>query len=627
MGTPLLSAHQISKQWTAKPLFESLSLSVQFGERLGIVGPNGSGKSTLVKILSGQIEPDDGRLSMSRGLRLSYVGQRDLFDPKMSVHQALRATLETTTDFVDEELYKVDVALDSALLSDHSEVQIGSLSGGQRRRLAIVEALLTDPELVFFDEPTNHLDLNGLLWLEEILNTSNFAWVMVTHDRYVLESCAVRIIEVDGRYPNGLLSCDGNYSDFKAHRQAFEEDRRKKAQTVATKVRKEKEWLSRAPKARSTKSSARVDEANRLIGELDRLNEQGLQATANISFTGSERQSKKLIWCEKPLTLAYGEHVVAQDLDVTLSPHLRLGIVGPNGSGKSTIIKALLGQLSPISGHLKQLDGLQLVHFSQSREELNEDWTVRRALSDQGDTVIYNGKPIHTAGWARRFLFEPSQLNSKVADLSGGERARLLIARLMLTAADVLILDEPTNDLDIPTMEILEQSLLEFPGCIVLVSHDRYLLGQVCNQFLGLLGGGKVHTFGSYSQWLEAWNKGNHADSAASKSRSSSPASSNSVTEEGLNRLEDAGKDSVSRSPGTVKLSYKEQREFDGLEAAIASAEKRLEEAQKQMERPDFVSSADKLSKACLAAEASKAEVDRLYARWAELEDKQSGPA
>ena len=633
MSTPLLSAHQISKQWTAEPLFEELSLSVQPGERLGIIGPNGSGKSTLLKIIAGQIEPDEGRMSVSRGLRLSYVGQQDQFDPNASVHHTLKAILETTTDFEEQDLYKVDVALDSALLSDYGESQVGTLSGGQRRRLAIAAALITDPELVLLDEPTNHLDLTGLNWLEQLLLQNSFAWVMVTHDRYVLESCAKRIVEIDGRYPNGLLTCEGSYSTFKSHRQAFKEDRQKKAQTVATKVRKEKEWLSRSPKARSTKSSARVDEANRLIGELDRLNEQGRQATANISFTTSARQSKKLVWCEKPLTLAYGEQVIARDLNVTLSPKLRLGIVGPNGSGKSTVIKALLGHLPLAKGLLKKVDGLQMVHFSQDRGELDERWTVRRALSDQGDTVIYNGKSIHTVGWARRFLFEPNQLNAKVADLSGGERARLLIARLMLTAADVLILDEPTNDLDIPTMEILEQSLLEFTGCIILVSHDRYLLGEVCNQFLGLLGGGKVQTFGSYSQWLKAWNKADQssaADQDASPllietplSIESSAAATTGEASKSSANLPGSGKDSPTKAVRTVKLSYKEQREFDGLEGAIGKAEEQLSVAQAQLERPEYASSAEKLAEACRAAEAAKVEVDRLYARWAELDEKQ----
>jgi ATP-binding cassette subfamily F protein uup len=357
------------------------------------------------------------------------------------------------------------------------------------------------------------------------------------------------------------------------------------------------EWRRRGPKARTGKSRARIDSAGRLIDQFAAARARNRTATAQIDFSASDRKTKRLIEAEG-IAKSLGGHRLFQDLNVTLSPGVRIGLVGANGSGKTTLLKILNGEIAPDQGSVRRADLLRIVTFAQDRtEHLDLTSSLRRALCPEGDSVIYRDRPIHVAGWAKRFLFRADQLELPVASLSGGERARVLVARLMLETADVLLLDEPTNDLDIPTLEVLEESLLEFPGALVLVSHDRHLLDRVSTVVVGLDGEGEAGLFADYSQW-QAWRDEQSSDAPVAKERRA-PA------------------------PETApkrKLSYIEQREWDGMEERILEAEQDL--ARWQAEVQEAASDAKRLPEAYRNLQASQAQVEELYARWADLETR-----
>jgi ATP-binding cassette subfamily F protein uup len=355
------------------------------------------------------------------------------------------------------------------------------------------------------------------------------------------------------------------------------------------------EWLRRGPKARATKAKARIDNAHALIGELADLNTRSRTATAEIDFTASDRKTKRLIEVIG-LRYAYAEKLLFDGLDFVLTAGTRIGLVGPNGSGKTTLLRLLRGEIKPLDGEIKRAAALKVVYFDQNRQ-IDEALTLRQALAGGSDSVIYREREIHVASWASRFLFTNEQLNQPVRRLSGGERARVLIANLMLEAADVLLLDEPTNDLDIPTLEILEESLVEFPGSLVLVTHDRYLLDRVSSTVVGLDGDGKAELFADYSQW-QVWVDRKGKVKAA------------------------PGPKSIATIKPAKKLSYMENREWESLEARIAGAEQEMARWHTQLEDNEVVCDAQKLAECYRKMESAQNELDALYARWVELEEK-----
>jgi len=420
---------------------------------------------------------------------------------------------------------------------------------------------------------------------------------VVTHDRYFLENVATRMVEVNPVYPQSAFQVNGNYSEFLERREEFLEAQAKQQDSLATKVRREVEWLRRGPKARTGKSRARIDAAGRLIEELSAITARNRTETAKIDFTASDRQTKRLIEAEG-VGKTLGGRRLFQNLNLTLSPGVRIGLVGANGSGKTTLLKILRGELEPDEGTVRRADRLQIVSFAQDRgAHLDLELSLRRTLCPEGDSVMYRGRPIHVAGWAKRFLFRDDQLETPMSRFSGGERARAMIARLMLETADVLLLDEPTNDLDIPTLEVLEDSLLEFSGAIVLVSHDRYLLDRVSTVVIGL-DGGEGGVFADYSQWEASRSDVTPQTQVAKEPRLSPP------QEEGPRR----------------KLAYLEQREWDAMEAKILEAERDL--AARQREMQEATSDARRLTEAYEELEKAQRRVEDLYARWAELEGK-----
>jgi ATP-binding cassette subfamily F protein uup len=591
----LLSGSGLARWFGSRVLFEDLSLSLSEGDRTGLIGPNGSGKTTLLEILAGKEPPDAGTRAIRKLTRLAYVPQDSTFEPGDTVGSVLHAAVSALPIEEEEKRVRVEVMLGRAGYND-SKAPAASLSGGWKKRLAIAAALVTSPDVLLLDEPTNHLDLEGILWLETAIETVN-SCLVVTHDRYFLENIATRMVEVNTVYPQNAFQVRGKYSDFLERREEFLEAQAKQQESLATKVRREVEWLRRGPKARTGKSRARVDAAGRLIDELSASTARSRVATAQIDFTASDRKTKRLIEAEG-VAKTLGGRKLFENLNVTLTPGVRIGLVGANGSGKTTLLKILEGSLAPDEGTVRRADRLQIVNFAQDRgAHLDPEASLRRTLCPLGDSVIYQGRPVHVAGWAKRFLFRDDQLDMPVSRLSGGERARVMIARLMLAPADVLLLDEPTNDLDIPTLEVLEDSLLEFSGAIVLVSHDRYMLDRVSTIVIGLDGGAGT-TYADYSQWEAARNQPAETGEEAKAPRPPADAP-----------------DSPKK-----KLAYLDQREWDGMEGKILEAERHLATAQRELEAAS--SDHERVTEAYETVQAAQRRVEDLYHRWAELEAK-----
>ena len=411
-----------------------------------------------------------------------------------------------------ERASRVAEALGRAGFTDF-DVPSTALSGGWRKRLMITEGLVQRADILLLDEPTNHLDFAGIEWLESLLQNAPFACVVVSHDRYFLETIASEIVELNRVYVDGVLRVKGNYSRFLAKKEEYLEAQGKQQDALANRVHTELEWLRRGPRARRTKAKARIDKAHELIGELADLNSRSRTSTAQIDFSATDRQTKQLIALES-VTYAIGNRTLFAGLNFTVRSGMRVGLVGQNGSGKTALLRLLRGEIQPVAGEIHRADALRIVYFEQNRE-LDSDLTLRRALAPDGDSVVYQDRLIHVASWAARFLFCADDLNQPVGQLSGGERARVFIAQLMLQPADVLLLDEPTNDLDIPTLEILEESLLEYRGALVLVTHDRFMLDRVSKVVLGLDGLGGAERFGDYSQW-DVWQRAQQAKAAQS---------------------------------------------------------------------------------------------------------------
>jgi len=592
-------------------LFRNISFTVSEGERIGIIGPNGSGKSTLLEILQGRVRPDSGDVAVRKGMRLGTVLQISEFAEGETIRSVIDKALDRAHVTEGERLTRIAEILGRAGFTD-LDADAAKLSGGWRKRLAIVEALVQAPDILLLDEPTNHLDLAGIKWLELVLQNGEFACVVVSHDRYFLENVANEVVELNPAYEDGALRVSGNYSTFLEGKEQYLHAQRNRQAALENRVHTEIDWLRRGPKARTTKSKARIDNAHEMIGELAEMKSRTRVTSAKIDFSASERQTKQLITLDG-VKYSIGDRRLFEDIHFIVTSGMRVGLVGPNGSGKTTLLRLLRGDIKPASGKMRQADSLRIVYFDQNRE-LDPDVTLRRALAPDSDSVIYQGNVIHVGGWAARFLFTAEQLNQKVGRLSGGERSRVLIAQLMLQPADVLLLDEPTNDLDIPTLEILEESLLEYRGALVLITHDRYMLDRVSTVVLGLDGLGGAERFADYQQW-EEWQR---SQKAAGKSNASVETQSPSA-----NANTNGGAATAARASLTKKkLSYKENRELETIEQRVADAEREMQVKHDALLDPAIMSDGARLHAASLELEAAQRVIDELYARWVELEQK-----
>ena len=605
---PIINAQEISKAFGATPLFQNIRFTVSEGDRIGLIGPNGSGKSTLLRILAGDVSPDSGEIAVRKRIRLSYVEQDSTFKPGATVRSVAQSAMERATVPASERGTRFAETLGRAGFED-LDAEASALSGGWQKRLAIVEALVQAPDILLLDEPTNHLDLAGIEWLEALLAAADFACVVVSHDRYFLENVATEMAELNRTYPDGLLRVSGSYSRFLEKKEEFLHAQSKRQEALENLVHREIEWLRRGAKARTRKSKARIDKAGELMSELADLNARSRSGTPLIDFSATDRKTKRLIELED-VSCEIGGRTLFTGLNFVITAGMRVGLVGPNGSGKTSLLRLLRGESTPTSGGIRRAEWLRIVYFDQTRE-LDPDVTLRRALAPEGDSVVYQDRLIHVAAWAAKFLFAGEQLNQPVGRLSGGERARVLIAQLMLQPADVLLLDEPTNDLDIPTLDILEESLLEFLGSLVLVTHDRYMLDRVSTMVLGLDGQGNAGLFADYSQW-ESWLEEGKQTARSDARKDAYLPTRAAVSESGR------------QAPGKKKLSYLEAREYDTIEQRVAQAELILQAKRTQLEDPEIVSDGPRLVTAHAEMEDAQDKVDTLYARWAELEKKKT---
>lgn len=591
---PLLSCQSLTKSFGGRPLFQNITLGILPGDRLGIIGPNGSGKSTLLRIIAG-IEPtDSGEISRRRDLRLVYVPQSEAFAPEASIESILDSAAETLPLQEHEWIAKKGRIVAQTGITDLSQ-KAGQLSGGWRKRLAIANALLQEPDVLLLDEPTNHLDLEGVVWLENLLKSAPFAVAVITHDRYFLENVASRMIELNRAYPEGYLEAVGTYSDLLAKKEDLLAGQIHKQHALGGKVKREIEWLRRGPQARTTKAQARIDQAHRMMGELAELKARNSEVrSADMEFAASRRQTRELL-SAKGVSKSLGGRLLFQNVDVVLAPSMRLGLIGTNGSGKTTLLKVLLGELQPDGGEIRRAERLRYLRFDQHRAALNPTVSLRRTLAPEQDDIEVHGSWMHVSAWARRFLFRPEQLEMPVGSLSGGEQARVLLANLMRQPADIIILDEPTNDLDIPTLEVLEESLLEFPGAIVLVTHDRYLLDSISTEVLALDGEGGVHSLADYTQW------------EAIQSRKAKPAAP-----------PPPAKTKTPTAPR--RLSTQEQKELAGMEAKIMDAEGELEAMQAELANPSLAANHEAMQAHWAKIQQHQDKIASLYTRWEELE-------
>jgi len=596
----LVSCQTISKSYSSRPLFTDISFGIEERERIGLIGPNGAGKSTLLKILAGLVEPDGGSVVARRQLRISFLTQEQTYPAQSTVAEIVAAAAAEVEFEEHERAASVDSTLADIGFPDRN-ARAGTLSGGWRKRLAIACVLVQQPELLFMDEPTNHLDLEGILWLEGILKKANFAYLVISHDRAFLESVANRVIELNPTYPQGFLSVKGNYSQFLEAKDQQVEAQVHQQQALASKVRREIAWLQRGARARQTKARGRIKDAGELMEQLAEVKQRNsLTSPVEIGFDASGRKTKELLSL-KSISKSVGERTLLSDFELVISPGTKLGIAGRNGTGKTTLLRIIAGDLQPDSGIIKRADDLKVVWFDQTREQLDQTKTLKDSLSHQGESVTYRGRSMHIASWAKKFLFKPDQLNMPISYLSGGEQARILIANLMLKTADILILDEPTNDLDIPSLEVLEESLEDFPGAVILVTHDRMMLDSVSKYILALDGKGKAEFFVDYEQYEQV------AEEFSSQEE-----------------VKPTKQEKVSKPASKVRsgLSTAEARELERLPDKIEKKEASLQLIQADMNKPEISSNYAKLQELMKQQEQTQKELDQLFKSWEELEAK-----
>jgi len=593
----LINAHQISKSFSARPLFSGLTFAVESGERVGLIGPNGAGKSTLLKILAQRVAPDSGTLSCQRGLRVGFLEQVPSYDEGATILSVITGGDWGEGARASELISRLEL---DQFGPDHP---IESLSGGWRKRVALARELMKSPDLLLLDEPTNHLDVESILWLEGLLAQAPYAIVTVTHDRAFLQRVANRILELDSRHAGGLLAVKGDYATFVEVREQMIASQERREVILKNTLRRETEWLRQGAKARTTKQQARIQRAGELAEEVEGLTFRNQDRRARMNFQSAERNPKKLVQA-KALGKSYGDQIIFSDLDLLLTPGSRLGLLGRNGSGKSTLIRVLLGLEEPSQGSVVHAEQLAIAYFDQSREHLDLEKTVSKTLCPSGEWVDYRGARVHIRSYLDRFLFTQGQADMAVGKLSGGEQSRLLLARLMLRPANLLVLDEPTNDLDLATLAVLEECLTEFDGAVILVSHDRYFLDRVANQLLALADG-EILAFADLAQW-ETWiRKGRRSRGELARASGQSAAGGKPAP-------------AVARQ----RLGFKEQRELTMMEPTILAAEDKLKRLTRESELPANASNAVTLAKLTQEMAETQFEIERLYARWAELESR-----
>ncbi|MGD2120866.1 MAG: ATP-binding cassette domain-containing protein [Gemmatimonadota bacterium] len=598
----LISARNLTVFFGERSLLDRSNLQIQAGERIGLVGRNGEGKSSLLQVLAGELIPDEGEVVREPGLRVSLLPQQ--------VPQGLSGTvgsvIRSGTGGRSPASHRID-RISSILRLDGAQ-EFSTLSGGQKRRALLGRALAAEPDLLLLDEPTNHLDLDNIRWLENFLERFSGSLLFITHDRTFLQKLATRIVELDR---GKLTSWDCDYPTYLSRKEAFLENEEKKWAQFDKNLAKEEEWIRQGLKARRTRNEGRVRALQQLRAERARRRER--IGGANISIQEAGRSGARVIVAEK-LGFDYGGPPIVKDLSTTIYRGDKVGLVGPNGCGKTTLLNLLLGNLPPSQGTVKHGLALEVSHFDQQRETLDDTKSVAENVELGSDFLSVDGKKRHILSYLQDFLFSPERAKERVSSLSGGERSRLLLARLFIRPANLLVLDEPTNDLDAETLELLEARLLDFKGTVLVVSHDRSFLDNLCSSTLVFEGEGVVREFvGGYSDWRRTMDD-----------RASVEVPPRKVTKRGVGK-------GVKRSAGEggeelPPLSYMEKKEWENLPARIEALEEELASLHKEMSAPDFFQGdPEKIRAATARSTALPAAIEEAFDRWAELDRRMSG--
>ena len=628
---PLVSLKHVSTAFGHLPLLDDASFEIEAGERVAVIGRNGTGKSTFLKVLNGDLVPDAGQVWRQPSVESARLDQdvplissRTVFDVVAdglgrqgelvkAYHHAAIAVADSPTESGLAELGRLQHELEQhggwqveqrveliiEKLSLPGEAVVDTLSGGWKRRVMLARTLVAEPRLLLLDEPTNHLDIGAIQWLEGFLADYAGAVVFVTHDRTFLRRLATRIVELDrGR----LTSWPGDYDTFLEKKEAWLANEALANEKFDKKLAEEEAWLRQGIKARRTRNEGRVRALEAMRRE--RAARRELSGTVRLTIDTADR-SGHVVFDVDDVSVALGGKTVISHFSARITRGDRIGLIGPNGAGKTTLLRLLTGQLQPDSGHIERGTNLEIVYFDQQREQLDPERTVVDTVADGNDTVVVGGVARHVHGYLRDFLFPPERAHSPVKALSGGERNRLLLARLLTRPANVLILDEPTNDLDLETLELVEERLVDFTGTILLVSHDRAFLDNVVTSVFAFEGSGRVAEYvGGYADW--------ERQRAATRDVPSPGAA--------------AAPEKTTARPkrqASVRLSFKEKKELEELPARIDALEIEIKRLEEQLASPDFYrAGAAEVHAAVEGLEARKAELEAAYARWGELDEK-----
>ncbi|MEO0479294.1 MAG: ATP-binding cassette domain-containing protein [Planctomycetota bacterium] len=644
----LIQLENVQKRFRDQPLLRDASLLVEDGARIGLVGKNGSGKSTLLKILAGSEEMDDGRRTIKRGLRMAMLEQEPHLDPEKTIREEVHEGLGERGQVLDqleqlhlrmadpdvtpeelESLLRDQVRLDDRLeaLGGHEvshrieatiravglpdpDAKCAGLSGGEARRAALAKVLLSEPELLLLDEPTNHLDAEVIAWLEDFLiQQFRGGLVLVSHDRYVLDRVVSRIVEVDrGR----LFSTEGGYADYVQQRTDRLMHEQRSEQSRLNALRRETAWIKRGPPARTTKSKSRIKAYEKLKGDAPDVTPEDL----TLKIPSGGRLGDRVVTLAG-VTVRYGDRTILDHVDLEITRGQRVGIIGPNGAGKSTLIKCCLGLLEPDEGTVTTGPSVEYAVVDQSKADLRADKTVVEEVGGGNNFVDFAGHKMRVESYLEGFLFPSQLMRTKVGDLSGGERSRVALAKMLTKGGNVLVLDEPTNDLDLATLRVLEEALIAFPGVVICISHDRWFLDRVATRVVHMPGGGRPHRVweGPLSFLLDRLeqekSQGLERESERKRLQTGDKKAQKGASDEGASKSQ---------------LSWDEKQELKSLPDRISAAEEALAEVEQKLNDPSHYEGSQGRAADLGRAHQEKTEaVERLMARWEELEEKASG--
>ena len=643
----LLKLNQVSLAYGMHPLLDAVSWQISKGERVCLIGRNGSGKSSMLQLVQGSQLPDSGEIWRAPGLKIGELPQelpaseqRTVFEvvsdgltgvgELLTRFKQLSLSIETDEDLqqltqVQQELeardgWRLQQLVDSTLsrLQLPADKRLNELSGGWRRRVLLAQALVAEPDLLLLDEPTNHLDIGAIAWLEEALLEFNGAVLFITHDRTFLQHLATRILELDRGH---LLDWDGDYASFVEHKEQQLAAEETANALFDKRLAQEEVWIRQGIKARRTRNEGRVRALKALREE--RSQRRDRQGAANLQLVAAERSGKQVIVAENVSFAHPGGRQLVKDFSMVLQRGDRIGLLGANGSGKTTLLKLLLGDLEPTAGQIERGARLEVAYFDQLRGQLDLEKTVADNVAESSDQVTINGKSRHVLSYLGDFLFSPERARTPVKVLSGGERARLLLAKLFTRPANVLVLDEPTNDLDTETLELLEEVLLEFDGTVLIVSHDRSFLDNVVTSLLVFEGAGRISEFvGGYEDWLRQGGSVRllgMTEKSGTKTEQAYNHDTQQASEKTAAPQQQATADGA--APARRKLSYKLQRELDAMPDLIDALEAELEQLQQQVSAPGFYQQPhEQTEQVLLNLQNTEQQLDAMLERWAELE-------